>query len=273
MPEKMILCVSGATCSQLALGCETDRASKLWRCYLVHSSHYEGVLTVFLNELALQQGQSILVLKDYHTISSPHVHETLAFLLDYAPETLRVVLITRRDPPLPLARLQHLRGETAQALQALTALAAQNQIWPHLLREIHVCHARLALASGDLVLARQQVSLSAQCTSSTHFPHQQELALLNARLLISQGEHDETLALLSIWQSEASAASCALCWRSSSYKLRLIMGAKKPRRRASPCFRRSLWRVQRAIGASFSTKTRLWASNCAPSCPRSATSN
>src|SRR5260370_8507605 len=67
-------------------------------------SLFENMLTVFLNELARLPGQGILVLEDYHTITSPLVHESLAFLLDHLPETLRVVLITRGDPPLPLAR-------------------------------------------------------------------------------------------------------------------------------------------------------------------------
>ncbi len=65
---------------------------------------FEATLTIFINELAQLQGRGILVLEDYHTITSTRVHEALVFLLDYLPETLRVVLITRADPPLPLAR-------------------------------------------------------------------------------------------------------------------------------------------------------------------------
>ncbi|HVU70685.1 MAG TPA: LuxR C-terminal-related transcriptional regulator [Ktedonobacteraceae bacterium] len=64
----------------------------------------ETALTIFINELTQMAGRGILVLEDYHTITEPRVHETLSFLLDYLPETLHVVLITRVDPPLPLAR-------------------------------------------------------------------------------------------------------------------------------------------------------------------------
>lgn len=74
---------------------------------LLHNSRqsaFETVLILFLNELAQFAGRGLLVLEDYHHIVSPKVHETLAFLIDYLPETLRVVLITRHDPPLPLAR-------------------------------------------------------------------------------------------------------------------------------------------------------------------------
>jgi LuxR family maltose regulon positive regulatory protein len=65
---------------------------------------FETMLTIFINELATMPSRGMLVLEDYHTITSARVHETLTFLLDYIPETLRVVLITRADPPLPLAR-------------------------------------------------------------------------------------------------------------------------------------------------------------------------
>jgi LuxR family maltose regulon positive regulatory protein len=47
----------------------------------------------------------ILVLEDYHVITSPQIHETLMFLLEHLPPTLHLLLITRQDPPLPLIRL------------------------------------------------------------------------------------------------------------------------------------------------------------------------
>ncbi len=49
---------------------------------------------------------SVLVLDDYHVITTPAIHATLAWLLDYLPPTLHLVLLTRADPPLPLARLR-----------------------------------------------------------------------------------------------------------------------------------------------------------------------
>lgn len=104
---------------------------------------------------------------------------------------------------LTLAHLQHVRGETAQAVQDLTALVAQAQRWPYLLHEIHACLARLALAAGDLVAARQQIGLATDYSMPDHFFHQQELALLTARSQILQGQIDEALVLLLSWQIEA----------------------------------------------------------------------
>ena len=104
---------------------------------------------------------------------------------------------------LVLARIQRVRGETAQALQELTALAAQVQRWPHLLHDIHVCQARLALLSGDPIVAAQQIANATEHSFGDHFFHQQDLALLNARLLIAQGQMDEAFNLLLTWQVEA----------------------------------------------------------------------
>lgn len=64
----------------------------------------EPILTSFLNALSRLRGRAILVLEDYHVITEPRIHETLAFVLDHLPPTAHVVLLTRSSPPLPLAR-------------------------------------------------------------------------------------------------------------------------------------------------------------------------
>lgn len=48
----------------------------------------------------------ILILDDYHLVQNAQVHSTLAYLLEHAPTHLHFILITRSDPPLPLARLR-----------------------------------------------------------------------------------------------------------------------------------------------------------------------
>ena len=48
----------------------------------------------------------MLVLDDYHLVTNPAIHEELAFVIDRMPPSLRLVLATRSDPPLPLARLR-----------------------------------------------------------------------------------------------------------------------------------------------------------------------
>jgi LuxR family maltose regulon positive regulatory protein len=48
----------------------------------------------------------VLVLDDYHVLSTPAIHSGVAFLLDHLPARLHLVIATRVDPPLPLSRLR-----------------------------------------------------------------------------------------------------------------------------------------------------------------------
>ena len=64
------------------------------------------VLPALLNEVGSVEDPLVLVLDDYHLVTNPVIHEEVAFLIDRMPPTLRVVLATRSDPPLPLARLR-----------------------------------------------------------------------------------------------------------------------------------------------------------------------
>jgi LuxR family maltose regulon positive regulatory protein len=66
----------------------------------------EAVLTTLLNGLAALPQPGILVLEDYHAISNAQIHEALTALVDHLPPALHLVLITRQEPPLPLARLR-----------------------------------------------------------------------------------------------------------------------------------------------------------------------
>ncbi|HZW03969.1 MAG TPA: LuxR C-terminal-related transcriptional regulator, partial [Anaerolineaceae bacterium] len=62
--------------------------------------------TLLINELSGVDQPIVLVLEDYHFISSRPIHAALSFLIDHLPPALHVLLITRSDPPLPLARLR-----------------------------------------------------------------------------------------------------------------------------------------------------------------------
>jgi LuxR family transcriptional regulator, maltose regulon positive regulatory protein len=68
---------------------------------------FEGVVTAVINEIAARADEEILFfLDDYNVISSQRVHESLAFLLEHLPRGLHLVLASRADPPLGLARLR-----------------------------------------------------------------------------------------------------------------------------------------------------------------------
>jgi len=65
------------------------------------------VLTVLINELTEQLEDTwLLVLEDYHYVTNPVVHQLVDFLLENAPTGMRLVISTRADPPIALARFR-----------------------------------------------------------------------------------------------------------------------------------------------------------------------
>lgn len=73
----------------------------------------EEIATAIVNGLERESRDLVLVLDDYHVIDDAGVHAGVRLLLDHAPEPLRVVVITRADPPLLLARRRG-RGELTE---------------------------------------------------------------------------------------------------------------------------------------------------------------
>jgi len=76
---------------------------------------FDGLVTALINELAADPSRDevLLVLDDYHLVDSGPVHESVALLLENLPPGLRVVVSSRSEPPLPLARLRA-RGQLAE---------------------------------------------------------------------------------------------------------------------------------------------------------------
>ncbi|MBN1139023.1 MAG: AAA family ATPase [Anaerolineae bacterium] len=64
------------------------------------------VLTSLLNDITALPHQIVLVLDDFHLISAQAIQEGLAFLLEHQPRQLHLVLATRADPSVPIARLR-----------------------------------------------------------------------------------------------------------------------------------------------------------------------
>jgi len=66
----------------------------------------EPTLTALLNEITEVPEEVILVLDDYHLIDTKVIDEALTFLLEHLPPQIHLVIVTREDPNLPLARLR-----------------------------------------------------------------------------------------------------------------------------------------------------------------------
>ena len=95
------------------------------------------VVPSLVNDLATVGAPLVLILDDYHLITDAICHQTLGWFLDHLPAEVHVVLSTRLDPPLPLARmrarrelaelrvgeLQFTHEETAELLKGTMGLA------------------------------------------------------------------------------------------------------------------------------------------------------
>jgi LuxR family transcriptional regulator, maltose regulon positive regulatory protein len=66
----------------------------------------EAVVAALVNQLADESDPVVLVLDDFHVIEAPPVHQSVEALLAHLPPRLRLVLASRSDPPLALARLR-----------------------------------------------------------------------------------------------------------------------------------------------------------------------
>jgi LuxR family maltose regulon positive regulatory protein len=73
----------------------------------------ETILTTLLNEISTIPGNFLLVLDDYHSLDSHPVDQSLAFLIENQPPQMHLVIATREDPDLPLARLRA-RGQCTE---------------------------------------------------------------------------------------------------------------------------------------------------------------
>jgi len=73
----------------------------------------EPILTTLLNEIATIPEEFILVLDDYHVVDSKRIDNALSFLLEHQPPQMHLVIATREDPPLPLARFRA-RGQLTE---------------------------------------------------------------------------------------------------------------------------------------------------------------
>lgn len=66
----------------------------------------EFIMTTLINEIFEMKHVFVLVLDDYHVIEDPEIDEALVFLLDNLPGNMHLIMTTREDPQLPLARLR-----------------------------------------------------------------------------------------------------------------------------------------------------------------------
>ena len=84
----------------------------------------ESLMTFLINDLVLAPTPLIIVLDDYHLIKDGRIHQALAFLLDHMPSHLHIVMISRADPMIPLARLRG-QGQLVELRQSDLRFSSQ----------------------------------------------------------------------------------------------------------------------------------------------------
>ena len=185
--------LSGLSHRCLADACPERRrgdCGETWRRGVGHApipaaTAIEALLTALLNEITTIPDDFVLVLDDYHLVDAKAVHQALAFLLDHLPPQMHLVITTREDPQLPLARY-HARGQMTElravdlrftpaeatgflnqvmdlnlAAEDVTALEARTEGWI----------AGLQLAALSLRGARTLVSSSGRSPATTAILH------------------------------------------------------------------------------------------------------
>ena len=109
----------------------------------------ETILATVLNELGAVPNDLVLVLDDYHVIDSHDISDGMVFLLERLPPQVHLVLTTRADPALPLARLRA-RGELVE-IRAADLRFTPGEATAYL-NEV----MGLDLASGDVAALEQR---------------------------------------------------------------------------------------------------------------------
>jgi LuxR family transcriptional regulator, maltose regulon positive regulatory protein len=71
-----------------------------------HPLRHEAFLTPLVNELSSLQSEFALVIDDYHFTTDSLINEGITFLLDHLPPQIHLILTSRADPPLPMARMR-----------------------------------------------------------------------------------------------------------------------------------------------------------------------
>ncbi len=67
---------------------------------------FEAFLRALINQLHAIKSPYILILDDYHVIKNDKIHQVIRTMLEHFPPSMQLVLITREDPPFPLAKMR-----------------------------------------------------------------------------------------------------------------------------------------------------------------------
>jgi LuxR family maltose regulon positive regulatory protein len=165
-----------ATLSGLSQDCCGDTVDVLRSEVLPDSGVLAGM---FCNDIEALEGPVVLVLDDYHRISSSEVDDFLDAVLEHPPRNLRLILISRRDPALSLHTLRARGCLFDIRMHTLAFTEAETQVFIHgqtdedfSTQEIRVLHERTEGWPVALRLARLAATASNSAASIVaHLPN------------------------------------------------------------------------------------------------------
>jgi len=71
-----------------------------------HVDVHDALIPVVIHELESLEGELAVVLDDYHTVDQTACHDSLAYFLEAKPDNVQLVVSSRADPPIPVAKLR-----------------------------------------------------------------------------------------------------------------------------------------------------------------------
>jgi len=143
----------------------------------------EALLTHLINQISAVADHLVLILDDYHLVTTQTIHDSLAFLLTHAPSNMHLVIASRADPPLQMARLRA-RGELIELRQSHLRFTAEeaadflNQVTALKLSAEEV--AALEARTEGWIAGLQMASLALQTMATRHEPVLRRAASRNA---------------------------------------------------------------------------------------------
>jgi len=197
---------------------------------LLHSSPLPSshtLLTLLINDLTAISEKLILVLDDYHTIQTETIDQALSFFIDHMPPRLHLVISSRVDPSLSLARLRakgqlnelrsadlsFTRAETTQFLERVTNLNLTAAEVAALDRHMEGWIAGLQMAA--LSLQQREASTIAQFIEDFTGSHRYIMDYLVDEVLQGQPPEVQTFLLFTSILDRLCVALCEAIFRES----------------------------------------------------------
>jgi len=121
------------------------------------------ILTVLINAINSLPHDCVLVLDDYHLIEAQAVHDALSFFLDHMPAPLHLVIASRSDPPLPLARLRARRHLFELGAAELRFTVEETRVFLNEVTELHLAEEVIAALDARIegwIVGLQMVALA-----------------------------------------------------------------------------------------------------------------